>query len=120
MIPACSRVSKTWEKSAAQQLRRKVGEKRTGPALNPLKGSSARFSLIHQRCNHRSKLDPFVFNKPLSELHEKKSYPREKLLIPFFSRESCWLLKVSASDAGYWGAIPSFRRTEGRGRVGPQ
>jgi hypothetical protein len=46
----------------ATNLKKKKGEKRTGPALNPLKGSSARLPHALEKCNLRAILNPFIFN----------------------------------------------------------
>jgi len=55
------------------------GEKRTGPALNPLKGSSARLPHCRNQCSSQAKTNSFVFNFLSLDSRVKMLYPREIL-----------------------------------------
>src|SRR6202051_3683400 len=55
------------------------GEKRTGPALNPLKGSSARLPHCLYYCIPEAKTNSFVFIFLSLDGRVKMLYPRENL-----------------------------------------
>ena len=57
------------------------GEKRTGPALNPLKGSSARLPHCRNYCSSQAKSNFIVFSLLSPDSRVKMFYPREILLV---------------------------------------
>jgi hypothetical protein len=67
--------------------KRERGESRTGPALNPLKGSSAR--LPHQLlgCKPYAITKSFIFSELASEFRVKKLYLPGKITCPSDRRQ---------------------------------
>jgi hypothetical protein len=66
-------------RNSAALLNKKRGEKRTGPALNPLKGSSVRLPHCLYYCISAAKLKLFIFSQLSPHCRVKKLHTREIL-----------------------------------------
>jgi hypothetical protein len=77
------------------------GEWRTGPALNPLKGSSVRLPHAQEECNLYAIPNFFVFNRVELHFQVKKLYLPGKFTCPQAPVAPFFLIFMLAANTSY-------------------